>query len=160
MQLLCFSIDDHRYGITSDAVVEIVRAVAITPLPGSTSVIAGVIDVRGTIVPVFNLRARFGLSARDVSPADCFILARTPSRIAALHVDRVQDLVDVDDPSAGNAFTAQVPAAQHVVGAATLADGMVLIHDVAAFLSSAETESLESALAARSARAASSGNAG
>jgi purine-binding chemotaxis protein CheW len=115
-----------------------------------------VIDVRGTIVPVFDLRARFGLPARDVSPADCFILARTPSRVAALHVDRVQDLVEVDDRSAagdaGNAFATQVPTAQHIVGAATLPDGMVLIHDVAAFLSSAEAESLESALAARSAR--------
>lgn len=161
MQLLCFSIDDHRYGITSDAVVEIVRAVAITPLPGSTSVIAGVIDVRGTIVPVFDLRARFGLPARELSPADCFILARTPSRVAALHVDLVQDLVDVDDRSASadaeHVFTTQVPTAQHIVGAATLADGMVLIHDVAAFLSSTEAESLESALEARSARAASTG---
>lgn len=155
MQLLCFSIDDHRYGITSDVVVEIVRAVAITPLPGSTSVIAGVIDVRGMIVPVFDLRARFGLPVRDVIPADCFILARTASRVAALHVDSVQNLVDVDDRAAGGTvpelseFKAQVPTSHHIVGAATLPDGMVLIHDVAAFLSSAENESLDVALAAR-----------
>jgi purine-binding chemotaxis protein CheW len=152
MQLLCFSIDDHRYGISSDAVAEIIRAVAITPLPGSPSVIAGVIDVRGTIVPVFNLRARFGLPMREVIPSDCFILVRTPSRVAALHVDRVDELVDADEQAlsdgSGDAFKTQVPTAAHIVGAVTLGDGMVLIHDVAAFLSSAESESLEAALAA------------
>lgn len=153
MQLLCFSIDDDRYAITSSVVVEIIRAVAITPLPGSTPVIAGVIDVRGTVVPVFDLRARFGVPTRDVVPADCFILVRTPTRVAALHVDRVHELLDADEASiahgSADAFRAQVPTAQHIVGAVTMGDGMVFIHDVASFLSSAESESLESALAAR-----------
>ncbi|MEP6494835.1 MAG: chemotaxis protein CheW [bacterium] len=148
MRLLCFTVDDHRYGIASDVVVEIVRAVAVTPLPGSTSVIAGVIDVRGTIVPVFDLRARFTGTTRAVDPADHFILARTPSRTAALHVDRVQDLVDVEEESASG-IQAQVPTAQYLAGAVTLPDGMVFIHDVARFLSSAEADVLESALAAQ-----------
>jgi purine-binding chemotaxis protein CheW len=146
MRLLRFSLDDHRYGIASDAVVEIVRAVAITPLPGASSVIEGVIDVRGTIVPVFDLRARFGLPTRAVIPDDRFILARTPSRIAALHVDHVDELVDVDDRSAESLHT-QVLTAQHVSGAATLPDGLVLIHDVATFLSGAESDALDVALA-------------
>lgn len=154
MQLLCFSIDEHRYGIPSDVVLEIVRAVAVTSLPGATSVVAGVIDVRGTIVPVFDLRARFGLPTRHVVPADRFILVRTPSRVAAVHVGHVADLVDVDDQSLSwNDFQTQVPTARYVAGAATLADGLILIHDVATFLSSAEAESLDSALASSPSRA-------
>jgi purine-binding chemotaxis protein CheW len=148
MQLLCFTVDDHRYGIASDAVLEIVRSVAVTPLPGSPAVIEGVIDVRGTIVPVFDMRVRFGQPSRGVTPADHFILAQTPSRVAALHVDRVQDLIDVP-PNAKVDITGQVPTARHIAGAATLADGMVLIQDVATFLSSSESDSFEAALVAR-----------
>ena len=151
MRLLCFTIDDHRYGIDSRDVVEIVRAVAITSLPGAPAVIEGVIDVRGSVVPVFDLRARFRLPVRPVVPTDHFVLVRTPSRVAALHVDDVQDLVDVDDRSV-SALAQQVPAAQHVVGAVTLADGMVLIHDVATFLSDAESTALTAALGSSSRR--------
>ncbi len=150
MQLLSFTVDAHQYGIAADAVMEIVRAVAVTPLPGSPSVIEGIIDVRGTIVPVFDLRARFGVPSRAVTPADHFILARTPSRVAALHVDHVHDLVDVDADTIAELGT-QVPTASHVAGAVTLADGLVLIHDVTTFLSSAESASLNAALAQRSA---------
>jgi purine-binding chemotaxis protein CheW len=149
MQLLCFTVDEHRYGIASDSVLEIVRAVAITPLPGAPAVIEGVIDVRGVIVPVFDLRARFGQPSRAVTPADHFILAQTPSRVAALHVDHVQDLVDAPARAAGG-MESQVPTAQHIAGAATLADGMVLIQDVATFLSAAESESFETVLTAAS----------
>src|SRR5471030_1523511 len=97
MRLLSFNLDDHRYGVAAGAVAEIIRAVAITPLPGSPSVVEGIIDVRGAIVPVFDLRARFSLPAKPLETSDRFIIARTALRVAALHVDHVFDLVDVDD---------------------------------------------------------------
>jgi purine-binding chemotaxis protein CheW len=152
MRLLSFTIDAHRYGIASGAVVEIVRAVAITPLPGSPRVVEGIIDVRGAIVPVFDLRARFSLPAKPLEPADQFILARavtsTTSRVAALHVDQVVDLVDVDDHATSDPHR-QVSGVPHIAGVATLADGLMLIHDVDTFLSQAEAETLDSALVAR-----------
>ncbi|MEO6878341.1 MAG: chemotaxis protein CheW [Gemmatimonadaceae bacterium] len=150
MRLLGFSLDGHRYGITADTVTEIIRAVAITPLPGSPAVIEGIIDVRGAIVPVFNLRARFALPHKPLEPSDQFVLTRTSARVAALHVDQVADLVDVDDGAVSDPAR-QVPASPHIAGVATLADGLVLIHDVETFLSHAESETLDAALAARTA---------
>ncbi len=153
MRLLSFSLDGHRYGVPANAVNEIIRAVAITPLPGSPDVIEGIIDVRGAIVPVFNLRARFALPHKPLEPSDQFVLAQTSARVAALHVDQVADLVDVDDGAASDAAR-QVPHAPHIAGVATLPDGLVLIHDVETFLSHAESETLAAALAARTATAA------
>jgi purine-binding chemotaxis protein CheW len=147
MRLLCFTIDGHRYGLDSAGVVEIVRAVAITALPGAPSVIEGVVDVRGAVVPVFDLRARFGLPGRPIALADRFVIVQTPARVAALHVDEVQDLVDVDDGTVSG-LAEQVPSAHHIAGVATLGDGLVLIHDVATFLSRAELETLDAALRA------------
>ena len=145
MRLLLFVVDDVQYAVRSDVVAEIVRAVAVTPLPNAPDVIEGIIDVRGRIVPVFDLRLRFGRRSRSVIPADHFILVRAATRLAALHVDRVLDLIDVD-ASAIDPMGAQVSSAPQVAGVALLPDGMALIHDVDAFLSAAEAASLDSAL--------------
>jgi purine-binding chemotaxis protein CheW len=148
MRLLSFALGEHRYGIASTAVAEIIRAVAITPLPGAPAVVEGIIDVRGAIVPVFDLRARFSLPAKPLEPSDQFILARTASRVAALHVDQVVDLVDVDEHTTSDSRR-QLRGNRHIAGVATLLDGLVLIHDVETFLSQADAETLDSALVAR-----------
>jgi purine-binding chemotaxis protein CheW len=148
MRFLLFYIEANRYAVSAEVVGEIVRAVAVTPLPGAPSVVDGVIDVRGTIVPVFSLRRRFGLPDRAVAPRDQFIIVRTASRSAALHVDRAEELIDIDrraiaDPSR------QLAGAPLVAGVALLEDGLALIHDVDTFLSRAEADALAAALVAR-----------
>lgn len=145
MRLLLFTIDDRRFALPATDVSEIVRAVAITPLPGAPPVVDGIIDLRGEVVPVFNLRRRFGLPARDVDLADQFIIARTARRVAALHVDRTLDIVESEQPATNAGGTQLHPS---IAGVATLDDGLALISDVDAFLSHAEAESLEVALEA------------
>lgn len=150
MRLLLFTIDGHRYAVRADAVVEMVRAVEVTPVPNVPSVVEGIIDLRGRVVPVFDLRRRFGLPTREVDVADQFVIVRAANRLAALHVDHVLDLADVDDASVAS-LAADVPSAKHVAGVATLADGMAMINDVDTFLSAAESESLDTALETASA---------
>jgi len=149
VRLLLFLLDETRFAIRADAVNEIVRAVAVTPLPNAPAVILGIIDLRGSIVPVFDLRRRFGMPAKDVDLPDHFIIARSARRVAALHVDRVLDLADVDDASVAPIDNAP-RLRHHLAGVATLPDGMALIHDLDAFLSAAEADSLDSALAGSS----------
>jgi purine-binding chemotaxis protein CheW len=151
MRLVLFTLAGARYGVSANDVVEIVRAVAVTPLAGAPLVVKGLIDVRGTIVPVFDLRARLGLESREIDPADHFILVRTPSRVAALHVERVMDLAEVDERDTTDS-RAQVPSTEQIAGVAILADGMVFIHDVETFLSQVEAEDLASAIEAQSAQ--------
>lgn len=146
MRLLLFLLDDVQYAIRSEAVAEIIRAVAVTPLPNAPAVIEGIIDLRGRIAPVFDVRRRFGRASRPVAASDQFIIVRASARLVALHVDRVLDLSDVAD-DAVDPIGSQV-SAQHIAGVALLADGMALIHDVDTFLSTAEADSLDAALAA------------
>ncbi|MEO7084820.1 MAG: chemotaxis protein CheW [Gemmatimonadaceae bacterium] len=148
MRLVLFTLAGVQYGVSADAVVEIVRAVAITPLAGAPAVVEGLIDVRGLIVPVFDLRKRLGLQTRPVDPADHFILVRANQRTAALHVERMGELVDVDERDTTESRS-QVPSNEHIAGVATLPDGMAFIHDVATFLSSAESDTLGAAMDAR-----------
>jgi purine-binding chemotaxis protein CheW len=147
MRFLLFTLDEGRYAVSGDAVAEIVRAVAVTRLPNAPAVVEGVIDLRGLVIPVFDLRRRFNLPSRAIELADHFIIVRTTRRMAVLHVDRVLDFADIDD-HAVTELDGPVHAASHVAGVATLADGLAVIHDVETFLSRAEEESLDAALAA------------
>jgi purine-binding chemotaxis protein CheW len=144
--LVTFELGEVRLAVDAARVREVVRAVAVTPLPGAPDVVEGVIDLRGETIPVFDTRRRFGQQPRPVEPADHFVIVETGERTAALHVDATGWLLEVpaDRITAASELTS---GARHIAGTATLPDGIVAIHDVATFLSRAESELLDEALA-------------
>jgi purine-binding chemotaxis protein CheW len=146
MRFLLFTIDSARYAIAAETVVEMVRAVTVATLPGAPAAVAGIINVRGSVVPVFDMRLRLGAPQRRVAPADHFVLVRATGRTVALHVDTILDLEDIDTNAITNA-TATLPSTKYIGGVAPMPDGLVLIHDVDTFLSGAEAETLDTALA-------------
>lgn len=143
--LLEFAVDSQRYALPVGDVVEIVQAVAVTRLPVAPSIIEGIIDFRGRVVPVLDLRARFGLPPRQLDPSEHFIVARAGERVVAVRADEVADVSHVRlenvEPIADS-----VPHARHVAGVVKTATGVVLISDLTGFLSQAEQEALDSAL--------------
>lgn len=143
--LLIFTIDDLRFALPVQSVRETVRAVAITPLAGAPGVVEGVIDVRGTVTPVLDVRARFRLPPRPVSPSDHMVLAEAAGRPVALRVDRVLDVTAVPD-EAVVAARPDDPATRHLAGVARLPDGLVLVNDLDAFLTQGEREALDVAV--------------
>ncbi len=146
LDVLVFAIERVRYGIAVADVVEVVRAVAVTPLAGAPAVIEGIIDHRGHIVPVFDTRLRFGHAPRAERLEDRFVIVRAGERHAALRADEADALARMDRASIEDP-AAQVPGVEQIAGVARLADGLLLIHDPERFLSAAERDTLERALA-------------
>jgi len=146
-EILVFEIEGQKYGLPTADVREVVRAVTITPLPSAPAVIEGVVNVRGQVLPVLDMRARFRLPARPLDPSDHFIVASAGARGVILHVDGATHLALLDEDSIQPSPTLG-PSATYVAGVAKLEDGMVLIHDLATFLSAAEAASLDEALRA------------
>jgi purine-binding chemotaxis protein CheW len=138
LDVLLFEVNDQRYAIPIANVVEVVHAVAITPLPGAPLLVEGVVNVRGRIVPVLDTRSRFRQPPRALDPADHFIVATAGARTLALRVDRAVDLAVVDAAAAA--------PSGYLAGVAEVEGGLVLIRDVGAFLSEAEDFALEIAL--------------
>src|SRR5205085_11996004 len=91
--VLVFEVAGRRFGLPAAAVKEVVRAVALAPLPKAPAVVEGVINLRGTVVPVLDIRGRFRLPQKPLAPSDQLIIARTGPRLAALHVDWAHELV-------------------------------------------------------------------
>jgi purine-binding chemotaxis protein CheW len=144
-EILFFEVGGQKYGLPTADVLELVRAVSITPLPNSPEIIEGVVDVRGRVLPVLDIRARFRLPARRLDPSEHFIVAEAGTRRVILRVDRATHLAMVDAAEV-QAPESLGPNAEYVAGVIRLDDGMVLIHDLATFLSAAESASIDEAL--------------
>jgi purine-binding chemotaxis protein CheW len=145
VELLVFEIGGHRYALPAPEVREVVRAVTIVPLPDAPPLIEGIINVRGHVVPVLDVRARLGLARRPISPADHLILATAGDGVVALRVDRVLDLARIPTADIDDAH-ALVPDARSMSGIAKLSDGLVLIQDPRGFLDPSGHAALDASL--------------
>lgn len=145
--LLVFELGAARFALPSAQVRELLRAVTIVALPQAPPIVEGIIDVRGRVVPVLDIRARFRLPPKPPSHTDHLVLADANDRLVALRVDRALDIVHVDADKV-EAAEAVGPGIGYVAGVARLADGLVLIHDLATFLDVAERETLDEAVSA------------
>jgi purine-binding chemotaxis protein CheW len=142
VDVLVFLLGRQRYGLIGADVHQVVRAVTIAPLPQAPAIVEGVINLRGALVPVLDIRTRIRPPAMPLAITDQLIVAAAGKRLVALRVDGTLDLIAIDpalieDPSPLMART------DLVAGVAKLPDGLVLIHDLRAFLSEAEAEALD-----------------
>lgn len=132
-------------GLLASDVREVVRAVAITPLPGAPPIIEGVVNVRGAIVPVVDMRRRFGLATRAPDADEFLVMLDAGGRAIAMRVDDVDDLVAVGAAEI-RAPGELSPALRSLAGLAALPDGTLVICDPAAFVSQAEGDAIDAAL--------------
>jgi purine-binding chemotaxis protein CheW len=147
LEVLVFEIAGRRYGVPAADVREIVAVVTIVPLPRAPAVIEGIINLRGRIVPVLDIRTRFRLPAKPAEHTDHLVVARVGERLVALRVDRATDLVGLDAADVEDA-RGVVPGVEYVSWVAKRAEDLVLIHDLHTFLSRAEADALDEALPA------------
>ncbi|MET0286867.1 MAG: chemotaxis protein CheW [Polyangiales bacterium] len=141
--VLVFEIEEHRYGIDTESVHEIVRAVSPTRLPKAPDVVMGLVNVRGEAVPLIDLRLRFGLPTRALGLHEVFVIVSARGRRCALRADAVRELERVPRES----VSPPPPRSQYAAGTTALADGLLVICDLDAFLEEAELLRLDAALA-------------
>jgi len=151
MDALLFELAGARFALSVTCVREVVRAVHVDPLPHAPCVIAGVINYRGTVIPVIDTRSRLELPAKPVSPEDHFVITEAFGRNLALHIDAPLDLADISPVPLGEVSAELLPHEGHagyIHGVVPTHDGVLLIQDLPAFLSHDEVALLDRALAA------------
>lgn len=145
IRLVVFRLDAQRYALPLAAVERIVRAVEVTPLPNAPSIVLGVIDVEGHVLPVLNIRQRFLLPERNLGPDDQLLIAQTGRRMVALVVDEAEGVIERPESAVVDAAQI-VPGLEQFQGVLRLDDGLVLIHDLEKFLSLDEARVLDQAM--------------
>ena len=140
-----FELFSYRYAIPLADTREIFRAPSILPLPRAPLFIEGIVNIRGAVVPVFDVRKRFRLPEKAPHPADHLVVAQAGPRLVALRVDRVLGIEEVGLEHVEDA-AAITPQMTYVTGVAKLPNGLVLIHDLRTFLADSEALQLDQAL--------------
>lgn len=143
-QFVVFTLDEQRFGLELTAVERVVRRVEITPLPKAPEIVLGVVNVRGRVIPVVDIRRRFRLPERRPALSDQIIIARTAQRAVALAVDATIEVLDRPQEDIIEALRV-LPGIEYVEGVLKLKDGLILIHDLNRFLSLEEEAALDRA---------------
>lgn len=96
LQLVTFGIGEEEFGVDILAVQEINRMMELTRVPQSPPEVEGVINLRGKIIPVLDLRKRFGLSTTEHSEQSRIIVVEVQARTLGFIVDRVHEVLRID----------------------------------------------------------------
>lgn len=96
-QYLTFQLMNEQYGVAIETVREINQYGEVTPVPRTPEYVKGVMNLRGKIIPVVNLRIKFGMSAQDISRDTCIIVIDTAIGQVGMIVDSVKEVVDLEE---------------------------------------------------------------
>ena len=98
-QLATFTVGQHRLGIAVLDVQEVLRVPALTRVPLAPKVVAGLMNLRGQIVPAIDMRNLLGLGQRNSNETELGVVVRSAQGAVSLHVDEIGDVIVVDESS-------------------------------------------------------------
>lgn len=136
---LTFVLDKQQYAVPIMSVREINQLCDITPVPRTPSFILGVINLRGKIIPVADLRLKFGMSKSEFSKQTCIVVIETDVGQVGMVVDEVNDVVElhashIEPPPQLGAKSEM----QFLMGIGKLQDRVLILIDIHSALSSRE----------------------
>jgi len=144
---LIFFIGNEEYGIEIRYVTEIIGIQSITPIPELPQYVKGVINLRGKIIPVMDVRLRFRKAEREYDERTCIIVIEIKDISIGLVIDRVSEVVDIADseitppPNVGSGFHHK-----YIQGIGKVENGVKLLLDCDKLLNDDEIDIINEAI--------------
>lgn len=150
-KFLIFSLGEENFGIKIDAVREIIRYDSLTPVHDSQEYIMGVINLRGKIIPVMDLRKKFGLSFKEYNDKTVLIILQIQGKQRdyqiALSVDAVHEVVSPKKDDIEKAPELGLSTKKkYLLGILKQQDRMVMILDINRIVTNEEIINIKSAV--------------
>jgi len=144
LELVVFRLGPESYGLRLHEVREIIMVGQITPVPRAPQFVDGVLNLRGEVMPVVDLRTRFGLPRVEATTISRILITSIGGVFTGLVVDAVDEVRPVDLHRFGPppAVTA-VGANRYIEKVARLDNGMIFLLELKQLLTDAETEQLQ-----------------
>jgi len=147
---LTFTLDQEEYGIGITKVKEIIGMIAITPVPQTPHFVKGVINLRGKVIPVIDLRLKFGLEPMAYNERTCIIVVEISGAgeniPMGIVVDSVSEVLNIkeddieDTPSFGTHLETS-----YILGMAKTGGGVKILLDIDKVLTSEELSAVQAA---------------
>lgn len=146
IQLVTFVVGEEEYGVDILRVQEIIRSAAVTRVPNAPRIIQGVINLRGRVIPVIDLRSRFGMPQRDHDNASRIVVMELVDKIVGFIVDSVREVIHIEQAVVQPTPDVAIgDGGQFTRGIAMLNDRLIILLDPERILSSEEIRALETA---------------
>lgn len=136
LQIVVFGIGKEFYGVGIDSVYEILRLPDVTEMPDSPVFLEGVINLRGRIVPVIDLRKRLRLQRAEKTKATRVLITENNGNMVGLLVDSVSEVLRIQ-PEAVEEPPEMISAVgiEYITGVAKVGEGLVTLLDLKKILS-------------------------
>ncbi|MDP2143821.1 MAG: chemotaxis protein CheW [Gallionella sp.] len=147
-ELLTFTLGSEEYGIDILKVQEIRGYDAVTTIANSPDFIKGVINLRGIIVPIVDMRIKFGLGNVTYNNLTVVIILNVASRVVGMVVDGVSDVIALtaEQLKAAPEFSGTMDT-QYITGLGTVDDRMIIVVDIEKLMTSRDMDLVEMAAA-------------
>ena len=140
---LTFLVEDEDYGIAISFVTEIISLQKITDIPDLPEFIKGVINLRGRIIPVMDMRSRFHLAAREYDSRTCVVVVNIANNTIGLIVDRVSEVLVIPAEQIAPPPRASKGGNKFIQGIGKVGDQVKILIDVDSLLRGEELQELE-----------------
>jgi purine-binding chemotaxis protein CheW len=145
---LTFSLEDEEYGIGILKVKEIIGMMAITSVPRTPAYVKGVINLRGKVIPVIDLRSKFDMETIDYNERTCIIVVEIDSKsstvLIGIVVDAVSEVLNIkeDEIEETPIFGTKLDT-EYILGMAKMEGGVKILLNIDKVLSTEEIADLE-----------------
>jgi purine-binding chemotaxis protein CheW len=138
VQLVIFKLANEDYGLPISKVQEINRMVAVTKLPNTPDFMEGIINLRGRVIPVLDLRKRFGLGPQEHQEDTRIMVVDVSGQTVGLIVDAVHEVVTIKGDCIEQPPQSFFMDAQFVKGIGKLENRLVIMLDIDRVITSQE----------------------
>jgi len=144
-QLISFSVGEEEYGLELLRVKEVIRMREITWLPKAPSFVKGIINLRGDVIPIIDLRDKFGLESREDTAQTRVIVVEIEGRLLGLVVDSASQVVRIaadqidPPPPVPGGFSQEL-----ITGVGKIDDRLVILLNADSILTAGEKMALSS----------------
>ena len=141
--IIVFSLGDYKFGINMEKATEIVWMVEIARLPNTPHFIEGIIDVRGRIIPVINMRKLFRLGPKPFARYTQIILVRHGPAELGIIADDIYDIITVGGSRLSTSFSPSVPGHQFLDCVAEMEGELIPVLDIEKMLAFEKQEVMD-----------------
>lgn len=127
-KLLTFIINEDRYGVELSHVTEIISILFITSVPNVPPYIKGIINLRGKIVPVIDVRLKLGLQEKAYDDKTCIVVVNVNEMQVGLIVDRVSEVVNINQSNLFQIPEMSVQKEHQYLSSITQIDGKLVLN--------------------------------
>jgi purine-binding chemotaxis protein CheW len=144
LQIVSFRVDDKDYAVEISKIIEIIYYRAATPLPQSPEFIEGVVDLRGTVIPVLDLKKRLRLSSKTPASPNHILIVRFGDKMVGIVVDEVKEVLQIEEGQIQSPQTfIKGGGSKHLRGVCKVRDQLIFILSMDTLLSDNEQAQLQ-----------------